>query len=113
MPVCCHGYGTNFLVTVRHRRKDDLAGIRAGVDLLASVLPEYGRDISSQEVNVGLPHVLDSDGKIDVRRTLEPTLAHLDAGATIITVTGPAAPRDMDEIYRLIDQLGEARQAFG
>ena len=90
----------------------DLAGVRAGVDLLASVLPEHGRDISSQRINVGLPHVLDSDGAIDVRRTLEPIPDHLEAGATILTVTGPAEPKSMSEIYELIEALGKAKQSF-
>lgn len=91
----------------------DVGQIKAGVDLLASVLPEYGRDISSQHINVGLPHVCDNDGKIDVCRTLEPVGEHLEAGATNIIVTGPPEPKSMSEVYELIEALGKARQGFG
>ena len=91
----------------------DAQGIREGVERLAEAVAEVGRDMADQHIKVGLGPVMGATGKTDVARTLEAAPAFLDAGATIITVTGPAAPESMREIFDFIEEAGRWREAYG
>ena len=90
----------------------DAQGLREGVDRLAEAVNEVGRDMADQHIKVGLGNVMGATGKADVAQTLEAAPAFLDAGATIITVTAPAAPESMSDIYDFIEQAGRWRQDF-
>mgnify|MGYP000873651487 FL=1 len=85
----------------------DPPAIREGVDQLAAALRDEGRDLGSQHIKVGLPHVLNADGTVDVGGTMAATPEYLSAGATIITVSSPPNPASMDEIFKFISALGK------
>ncbi len=84
----------------------DPQGIRDGVDRLTDALGEVGRDIADQHIKIGLGSVMGATGKADVAKTLEAAPAFLDAGATIITITGPAEPESMRDIFEYIEEAG-------
>lgn len=90
----------------------DVAGVREGVDMLAQAVAEAGRDLSGQHIKVGLGNVMGALGKADVARTLEAAPEYLDAGATIITITAPAAPENMRDIFEFIEEAGRWREQF-
>ena len=81
----------------------DTTAIREGVDRLEATLKDEGRELSSQHIKVGLPHVFNIDGSIDVSGTLAATPEYLAAGATIITVSSPPNPASMGEIFTFIE----------
>jgi len=84
----------------------DPQGIRDGVNRLTDALGEVGRDIADQHIKIGLGSVMGAAGKADVAKTLEAAPAFLDAGATIITITGPAEPESMRDIFEYIEEAG-------
>jgi alkanesulfonate monooxygenase SsuD/methylene tetrahydromethanopterin reductase-like flavin-dependent oxidoreductase (luciferase family) len=86
--------------------------VRQGVDQLAAAVSAAGRSMAEQHIKVGLGNVMGPTGAADVSRTLEAAPEYLEAGATIITVTAPAAPDTMTQIYDFIEQAGRWREAF-
>lgn len=90
----------------------DANAIREGVDRFAEALAIEGRDLSEQHIKIGLPHVVDANGRIDAARTLAQAPEYLAAGATIITVSSLPNPSSMKEVYQFIEDLGKAGAAF-
>ena len=86
--------------------------VREGVDRLTEALAAVGRDIASQHIRVSIPHVLDSSGQIDVERSLAAVPQMKAAGGTIFQVASPPEPKSMDEIFRFVEQVGEAAKAY-
>ena len=87
-------------------------GLREGVEQLAAAVADAGRDMADQHIKIGLGNVMGSTGKADVAKTLEAAPSYLDAGATIITITAPAAPETMRDVYDFIEEAGRWREDF-
>jgi probable F420-dependent oxidoreductase len=90
----------------------DPQGLRDGLELLAPALAEAGRDMAEQHIKIGLGNVMGSTGKADIARTLDAAPAYVDAGATIITITAPAAPESMSVVYDFIQEAGRWCEDF-
>ncbi|MFZ4604925.1 MAG: TIGR03619 family F420-dependent LLM class oxidoreductase [Caulobacter sp.] len=86
--------------------------IREGVDRLAEALTEVGRDLSDQHIRVGIPHVTDADGKVDVRRSLAAIPEYADAGGTILTIASPPNPDSLAELMKFIDEVGQVAREY-
>jgi probable F420-dependent oxidoreductase len=90
----------------------DAQEVRQGVDQLAAAVSAARRSMEEQHIKVGLGNVMGPTGTADVSKTLEAAPEYLEAGATIITVTAPAAPDTMKQIYDFIEQAGRWREDF-
>lgn len=89
------------------------AEVRQGVESLADACAAIGRDVSTLHIKIGLPLVMGKDSKADIDRSMEPIPDYLAAGATIITVSCPSNPQNMNEIYQYIEGVARYKEAFG
>lgn len=87
--------------------------IREGVSMLADALAAVGRDISTQHIRLGVPHVQDASGKIDVRKSLAVIPDLKAAGGTIFTIASPPKPESMSEIFKFVEDVAEASREIG
>ena len=85
--------------------------VATGVAILRQAAADAGRDMSDLHVRVGIPHVAGANGKVDVRASLAAVPAYREAGGTIFTIAAPPSPDSMSEIYRFIEEVGEAARA--
>lgn len=88
------------------------AEVRQGVNSLADACAAIGRDMSTLHIKIGLPMVLGKDGKVDIPRSMEPIPDYLSAGATIVTVSCPPNPQNMNEIYQFIEAVALYKDAY-
>lgn len=82
--------------------------IREGVAMLSEALAAVGRDISTQHIRLGVPHLHNAAGKIDVPKSLAVIPELRAAGGTIFTIASPPKPESMSEIFEFIEEVAEA-----
>lgn len=87
--------------------------IREGVAMLSEALAAVGRDISAQHIRLGVPHLHDAGGKIDVRKSLAVIPELRAAGGTIFTIASPPKPESMSEIFKFIEDVAETARVIG
>jgi probable F420-dependent oxidoreductase len=85
-----------------------LDGIRAGVAQLHEALREAGRDPRGLGVRANAPVERDSDGRVDLDRTLEGLPALREAGVTTAAFALARFARSADEVRTFLERLGRA-----
>jgi hypothetical protein len=73
--------------------------------MLRSSFEEHGRDPDTLIVRSNVPHVFSSDGRIDVRPTLEGAAAFVEAGVTIVAIGYPAGLETTHELGLFLAQV--------
>lgn len=86
---------------------DDLAALRAGVDLLSSAFERAGRDPGELRVRCEARAVLDDRGRPDLERTIEGLPALAAAGATHASLALARYAATREQAERFVARLGE------
>ncbi len=87
--------------------------IRDGVAMLSDALAAVGRDISTQHIRLGVPHVYDASGKVDVRKSLSVIPELKAAGGTVFTIASPPKPESMAEIFKFVEDVAAGARELG
>jgi probable F420-dependent oxidoreductase len=86
--------------------------IVTGVQMLRNSFKQHGRDPNALIVRSNVPYVFSSDGRIDVRGTLEGAAPFVEAGVTIVAIGIPPGLETPHEVESFLAEVARVADAL-